>query len=125
MTRHDRTWTTQPVAAALTAQFLDDALRRVPAAADLAGRLRDDIGVRLIDILDYIWLPDGADVSDFRAAGWESDPQDPAVLRNPTGLFPTLLVGGTTPRIGFKVEYVHEFIAAQGITAVPDRKSVV
>lgn len=120
MTRHDRTWTTQPVAAALTAQVLDDALRRVPAAAELAGRLRADIGVRLIDILDYIWLPDGADVSDFRAAGWESDPQDPAVLRNPTGLFPTLLVGGATPRIGFKVEYVHEFIAAQGITAVPE-----
>lgn len=116
MTRHDRTWTTQPVAAALTAQVLHDALRRVPAAATLAGRLRDDIGVRLIDILDCIWLPSQTDFTDFRAAGWEPDPGNPAILRNPSGLFPTILGEGTTTRIGFKVEYVHEFVTAQGLT---------
>ena len=120
MTRNDRIWTTQPTAAALTAQILDDALKRVPAAAAFAARLRSNIGVRLIDILDYIWLPVGTETIDLRTAGWEPDPQDPAVLRNPSGLFPAVLVGGTTMRIGFKVEFVHEFIAAQGLTAVPE-----
>jgi len=117
MTRHDRTWTTQPIAAALTAQVLHDALERNPAATALAARLRQDIGVRLIDILDYVWMPAGTDVSAFRAAGWEPDSTEPAVLRNPTGLFPALLTGGSGTRIGFKVEYVHEFVAAQGLDA--------
>ena len=73
MTRHDRTWTTQPEAAALVAATLDGALAAVPEAQALTMRLRNDIGVRLIDILDYISLPDGSDVSPFVDAGWEPD----------------------------------------------------
>ena len=95
MTRQDRTWTTQPVAAALVVQTLDEALRRVPEADALATRLRDDIGVRLMDILDYLDVPGEAERADFRAAGWEPDPADPSVLRNPTGLFPTVISRGT------------------------------
>ncbi|MFM8353071.1 MAG: hypothetical protein ACKN9D_18640, partial [Actinomycetales bacterium] len=86
----------------------------MPDAQAFATRLRQDIGVRLVDILDYIQLPQSSDVDPFIAAGWEPDPGDPEVLRNPTGLFPALLTAGTGMSIGFKVEYVHEFIAAQG-----------
>ena len=117
MTHYDRTWTTQPEAAALVARTLDEALSRVPEAQALATRLREDIGVRLIDLLDYIWLPGSADVSEFLATGWEPDPADPGVLRNSTGLFPAVLVSGSDMSIGFKVEYVHEFVAAQGLSA--------
>ncbi|TEX48865.1 MAG: hypothetical protein B7C55_13450 [Actinomycetales bacterium mxb001] len=117
MTHHDRTWTTQPEAAALVTRTLDEALTRVPEAQALATRLREDIGVRLIDLLDYIWLPSGSDVSEFLATGWEPDAADPGVLRNPTGLFPAVLASGSTTSIGFKVEYVHEFVAAQGLSA--------
>lgn len=116
MTRHDRTWTTQPEAAALVAATLDGALAAVPQAQALATRLRDDIGVRLLDILDYISLPDGSDVSAFVGAGWEPDAGDPTILRNPTGLFPVVLTRGRGTVIGFKVEYAHEFAAAQGLT---------
>lgn len=117
MTHYDRTWTTQPEAAALVAATLNDALAAVPEAQALAVRLRDDIGVRLIDILDYICLPEGSDVSPFLATGWEPDAADPTVLRNPTGLFPVVLTRGQQTVIGFKVEYVHEFVAAQGLRA--------
>ena len=117
MTRHDRTWTTQPAAAALVTQTLKDALRAVPDAQALTSRLRDVIGVRLIDILDYISLPGGADVGAFLAAGWQPDPLDAVVLRNPTGLFPAVLTRGDGLSVGFKVEYVHEFVAAQGLRA--------
>lgn len=117
MTRHDRTWTTQPAAAALVGQVLADALARVPAAAALATRLQDDIGVRLVDILDHLVLPRDADLRGFREAGWAPDGADRSVLRNPSGLFPAVLAHGAQAAIGFKVEYVHEFVAAQGLTA--------
>lgn len=115
--RPDRTWTTQPHAAAVVALTLDDALAAVPAAQALAARLLEGIGVRLVDILDYLWLPEGAEVDAFLDAGWQADATDPAVLRNPTGLFPAVLSGGDRMRVGFKVEYVHEFVAAQGLDA--------
>ena len=117
MTHYDRTWTTQPEAAALVTLTLADALAAVPDAQALASRLRDNIGVRLIDILDYISLPEGSNVSAFVDAGWEPDAADPTVLRNPTGLFPVVLTRGHSTAIGFKVEYVHEFVAAQGLSA--------
>ncbi|MFM8896526.1 MAG: hypothetical protein ACKOE2_14455, partial [Actinomycetales bacterium] len=109
----------QPVAAALVAQTLDQALAAVPDAQAFATRLRQDIGVRLVDILDYIQLPQSSDLDPFIAAGWEPDPAGPEVLRNPTGLFPALLTAGAGMSIGFKVEYVHEFISAQGLTTAP------
>ena len=117
MTHYDRTWTTQPEAVALVAATLNDALAAVPDARSLADRLRDDIGVRLIDILDYISLPEGSDVSAFLDTGWAPDASDPTVLRNDTGLFPVVLVSGQGLVMGFKVEYVHEFGAAQGLSA--------
>jgi hypothetical protein len=102
---------------ALVAATLNDALAAVPDARSLADRLRDDIGVRLIDILDYISLPEGSDVSAFLDTGWAPDASDPTVLRNDTGLFPVVLVSGQGLVMGFKVEYVHEFGAAQGLSA--------
>ena len=115
--RTHRTWTTQPAAALLVRTVLDDALGRVPEAAALAGRLRDDLGVRMLDLLDHVRVGDAALVAAFRDAGWENDPAQPGVLRNPTGMFPAVLSGGSGLTVGFKVEYVHEFVAAQQITA--------
>ena len=117
MTRHDRTWTTQPEAAALVTQVLDEALARVPAAAALATRLRDDIGVRMLDIVDHVRVGDAELVRTFAKAGWVADLTQPGVWRNPTGLFPAILEDGTGLTVGFKVEYAHEFAAAQGLTA--------
>jgi hypothetical protein len=115
--RSDRTWTTQPDAAALVHRVLGDALARVPAAAALATRLRDDIGVRLADILDYIATDDAALVDAFRAVGWQQDSTLHATWRNPTGLFPAVISSCAGLQIGFKVEYAHEFVAAQGVGA--------
>ena len=115
--RSDRSWTTQPAAAAVVHGVLADALTRVPEAAALAQRLRGDIGVRMVDILDFIGVGDPALVDQFRSAGWVGDSAEPGVLRNPTGLFPAILTRAAGLSIGFKVEYAHEFVAAQGITA--------
>ncbi len=120
MTRSDRTWTTQPQAAAIVHRVLDDALALVPEVAALASRLRNDIGVRLVDILDYIGISDAALTQEFRSAGWEADSTHPAVLRNPTGLFPAVLIQQAAWQVGFKVEYAHEFVAAQGLTSPID-----
>lgn len=115
--RTHRTWTTQPAAALLVRTVLDDALGRVPEASALAGRLLDDLGVRMLDLLDHVRVGDAALVAAFRDAGWENDPAQPGVFRNPTGMFPAVLSGGSGLTVGFKVEYVHEFVAAQQITA--------
>lgn len=117
MTRHDRTWTTQPAAAALVTQVLTEALARVPAAAALATRLREDIGVRLVDILDHLRVGDRALLRAFSDAGWDADPDQPGVWRNPTGLFPAILEGAQGLTVGFKVEYADEFAAAQRLSA--------
>ncbi|MBL8961273.1 MAG: hypothetical protein JNJ98_15560 [Gemmatimonadetes bacterium] len=116
MTRHDRTWTTQPHAAALVTRVLDEALARVPAAAALATRLRDDIGVRLVDILDHVRVSDDGLRRQFAEAGWTADPLLSGVWRNPTGLFPAIVAGDTGLTVAFKVEYVDEFVAAQRLT---------
>ena len=117
MTAADRTWTRQPKAAALVGQVLDDALARVPDAQALAARLRDDVGVRLVDLLDHLQLGDSALRDAFAGAGWEPDPAQQGVLRNPTGLFPAVLEGDPGLTVGFKVEYAHEFVAAQRLDA--------
>ena len=118
MTRLDRAWTTQPPAAVLVAQLLDDAVSRVPAAAALRARLLDHVGVRLIDILDHFRV-DAATAQRFRDAGWIADGANSGVWRNPTGLFPAIVedVGVT---VAFKVEYAHEFVLAQQISAAID-----
>ena len=120
MLRSDRTWTTQPAAAALVRSVLQETLDRVPAANALAHRLLDDLGVRLLDLLDHLRIGDAALVAAFRATGWEEDPIQPGVLRNPTGLFPAVLAGGNGTTVAFKVEYAHEFVAAQRLTAAID-----
>ena len=116
----DRTWTTQPVAAALVHRALAARLARVPAGAAFAQRLLEDIGVRLVDILDFLAVADPAEGEAFRAAGWGDDPAHPGVLRNPTGLFPAVLTGAARAGLGFKVEYLHEFVAAQGLDVALD-----
>lgn len=112
----DRTWTTQPHAAALVRRTLAAALERSADATAYADRLHTDLGVRLLDILDYIAVADATLAQEFRDAGWAPDAQQHDVLRNPTGMFPAVLTGASTLAIGFKVEHVDEFLAAQRLT---------
>ena len=109
----DRVWTTQPAAAAEVRRALEARLCRVPACAACATRLHQDLGVRFIDLLDYLSVTDAAEVRAFRDAGWTDDPVQAGVLRNATGLFPAVLTDAPRPGLGFRVEYVHEFLAAQ------------
>lgn len=111
----DRHWVTQPAAAELVRQALARRLARVPACAALAGRLLEDIGVRLVDLLDFLALSDGEEADAFRDGGWMPDPAQPGVWRNATGMFPAVLVDVSRPGLGFRVEYLHEFVAAQGL----------
>jgi hypothetical protein len=111
----DRHWVTQPAAAALVRQALAGRLARVPACAALAGRLLEDIGVRLVDLLDFLAVADSHEADAFRDAGWTPDPAQPGVWRNATGMFPAVLVDAPRPGLGFRVEYLHEFVAAQGL----------
>lgn len=109
----DRQWTTQPAAAACVQRALAARLARVPGCAALAHRLHQQLGVRLVDLLDYVAVFDAGEAAAFLAAGWTDDPAQPGVLRNGSGLFPAVLTGGHPPGLGFKVEFVDEFLAAQ------------
>jgi hypothetical protein len=120
MTLLDRSWTTQPAAATLVHQLLHDVLERVPAAHALARRLLDDVGVRLVDLLDHFAIADATTRDAFRDAGWAEDADAPGVLRNPSGLFPAVVTGEAGLVVAFKVEYVHEFIAAQRLDALAE-----
>jgi len=111
----DRQWTTQPAAAACVQRALAARLARVPACAALAHRLHQQLGVRFVDLLDYVSVFDAGEAAAFRAAGWTDDPAQPGVLRNGSGLFPAVLTGGHAPGLGFKVEFVDEFLAAQSL----------
>ena len=111
----DRIWTTQPRAESIVRRLLDDALARVPDARAFSDRLASDLGVRVRDILDHFVLPTASMQSELEDAGWVDDGE--GAWRNSTGMFPAVLLGGSELVVGFKVEYVSEFVAAQGLDA--------
>ena len=51
-------WVVQPEADALVQGIVADALARCPQAADFSARVLADTGIRLIDILDHVVVPD-------------------------------------------------------------------
>ena len=111
-----RIWTTQPDAEALVARLLDGALAACPAAARYGAALRASTGVRLRDLLDHLAV-DAAVLAEAEALGWQRSGD---VWRNRSGCFPPLLAGDTATRIGFRVESVERFLAANRLDAATE-----
>lgn len=107
-------WTPQPAAAELVGRLLQEYLDRTPPAADLARRMREETGTRLLDWVDHLVVPDTAEIQhQLQTAGFVVDPAFTAqrCFVHTGGLFPRLLLDRDT-QLAFRVESAADFAAA-------------
>jgi hypothetical protein len=87
--------------------------------------MSSETGTRFIDWIDHIQVPRSMNLRDrMMEAGWspksEPVPTGAENFVNELGMFPPLvIVEGVTLRIGIKVEFVSDFLAAQGLWSAP------
>lgn len=115
------TWTPQPAAAQFVQRLLEESLEKSPFAADLSRRMLAETGTRLVDWLDHIGLPaDDPALSSLDEAGYTLiDQNGVTAFENRLGLFPRIRIHeGTARRIAIKVEWVADFLAANGLTGI-------
>jgi hypothetical protein len=119
-------WQRQPATAALIAELVDRCIRANPYIAQLARRLHDETGTRLVDWVDSLDLPDSPEIRrELDDVGYERDPEEQNVWRQSDGLFPAVrLIHGldehrsalhsdcTPACLVVKAESVDDFIAA-------------
>jgi hypothetical protein len=116
-------WSPQPQAQQFIREIVDDVLRRCPAAAELAQRMKDETGTRFIDWIGHITLsPEDPRATRAEEVGYvvDSTPEDLTVYKHPAGMFPTVVIcelGGGAVEISLKVESVADFLAANQIDA--------
>ena len=114
-------WQPQPLAAALIGTLVAEALKRLPFAQDLAKRLRDDTGTRLIDWVDHIVVPAGGDLTErLGNSGFVHRPRrgGTAAFVHPGARLPPVIIGpDAVMRLALKVEFVADFCAVHGISA--------
>ena len=111
---NDFQWTPQPQAEALVLELVEACLLAVPAAKNLAERLKAEAGVRFHDCIGHIALPADAELRGrAESAGWTFDFSEDGldVFTHPEGMFPTLVFGYTGREIAIKVESVADFAA--------------
>lgn len=116
------TWTPQPEPARLVQSLLNECLKDSPFAANLAKRMLDETGTRLLDWLDHFGLPETHQaISELSRVGYVPIvPQHHfAAWEHRGGLFPRIRVlSGSTRQLAIKVESVVDFLAANGLTNV-------
>jgi len=115
-------WECQPAAENFVSGKVDALLSKIPQAAVLAERLKDEASVRFIDMVDTILLHrDDAQIDAIRAAGWtrQNESAGFTILTNELGLFPPIAINTQQPRgtvcIDLKVEFVSDFLAANDL----------
>lgn len=104
----------QPAAQRIIDGFVADFLARCPQAAALAQRMRDETGTRFKDWVDYIEVPRTAEMrARLLEVGFSHRPQPGAseCFVHEGAMFPTVVLGGGTMRLGIKVDFVADFLA--------------
>ena len=110
-------WVVQPEADALVRSLVHEALVYCPPAAAFAERLLHEAGVRLLDVLDHIVVPDSPALRwEVEEAGFTLGMEDVLVARHTEGIFPDLVL---SPARGMElvmsVESVGDFLLANVI----------
>ncbi len=129
----DFSWKPQPLAAAWLESAVTDSMRQLPWATDFAARLHQHAGVRLVDLVDTVFVGQGNSRLRFAfEAGWiendvpELKSQHFTSYRHPGGLFPTIAVyDDIAPEeiwISIKVEFVADFLAANDLSRTIEGK---
>ena len=112
-------WTPQPEAAGLVTELLVQALRASPWLSDLAQRMREDTGTRLVDWVCAIEIStDGPIEQRLRESGFsELETEDRTLWRHGAGIFPQVVTSpGGTRRVTLMVESVADFLIAHRLT---------
>lgn len=112
-------WSPQPAAAGFVAELLSQLLQASPWLSDLAQRMREQTGTRLLDWVCAIGMPAEDELEHrLRASGFsELECDDHTLWRHGTGIFPQVITRVSGPRqIYVMVESVADFIVAQRLT---------
>lgn len=109
-------WTPQPEAQALLDELLETYLSRCERSRLLRDRMRDEASTRFQDWLDFLRVPETDEtIQRLRDAGFTHKPAPGASQRyiHEGGVFPQILLGdGPLLRVGVKVDWVSDFLAA-------------
>ena len=114
-------WQPQPAAERFVRGIVDEFLARVPAAADMARRMKEQTGTRFFDWVDHIRLPDTPALrQSLSGAGYAPVLLDPALagraFGHSAGMFPPIVLDSSVPqRLAIKVESAADFAAANGL----------
>ncbi len=114
-------WQTQPEAATLIAQFVDDACARCRPAARLRRRLLEAAGTRLVDCLDHLLLRADIPTDRLQSAGFVSRTDTAEnIWDHPGGMFPAIRLTNGQPGLAVKVDSVTDFCVAYRVSESVD-----
>jgi hypothetical protein len=104
-------WTPQPAAAELVREILAEFTGRCQLAGNMAWRMRDETGTRLVDWLDHLAVPITADLAQrLIAAGFIERGRG---FVHDGGIFPTIILRDKPEALAaVKVESIADFLAA-------------
>jgi hypothetical protein len=113
-------WEPQPAAQTLIKELVADFLERCPRAKELADRMLHETATRFIDWIDHIQAPRTLELRErLLEVGFRHNPDPGASDRytHPGAMFPqVILVEGPMTRVGIKVDFVADFLAAHMIS---------
>lgn len=116
-------WSPQPAARALLDELLSGFLDRIPGAATLAQRMRNETGTRFIDWVDYVQVRRSTELrAKLKAAGFARKPVPgaPDCFAHEGGIFPRVVLGaGRVRQVGVKVDSVIDFLSAWHVADDP------
>src|SRR5687767_13047917 len=108
-------WEPQPEAEALVRELVDAFLRVSPVAQALRDRLYAEAGVRFVDLVDTILVPDGPEVAErLVRAGYRkaSTSDDTPHYAHAGGIFPRIeTVSDTARQVAVRVESIADFVS--------------
>ena len=107
-------WVPEPKAEKLVRRLVNAFLSRSEFATTLRHRMHREAGVRFVDMVDHLVVPQTAELEhDLTATGFQrqTEPTEDVVHAQPDGIFPRVVLGPTTTgtRIALKVESVADF----------------
>lgn len=113
-------WEPQPAAQTLIKELVADFLERCPRVKELADRMLHETATRFIDWIDHIQAPRTLELRErLLEVGFRHNPDPGASDRytHPGAMFPqVILVEGPMTRVGIKVDFVADFLAAHMIS---------
>lgn len=112
-------WEPQPQAAQLVGALVDSLCQAFPPAQQLAHRLYQETGTRLIDWIDHLMCPASDELcAQLTAAGYQAGYRGQAqTWEQPAGMFPRIRLRTDAPHgLALHVDSVSDFVQAQGLT---------